>query len=260
VIFSAASLLCLLIAFFFSKKNSGGAKTEAAFFLLLLLPALSLFINEGPPGFALIAILLFLFQAVSEPCKHFFITLRLKKYRNIFPLLGRFFQKKLFARKKPIVIGGVLFFAVCVAGGVNFFRVLAGLFFFCLSMSAAFSMQSFGGNGAHIRFVPLPIKGEKKNRLQKYGVALPFSFSAFAALLIPLFIGARAIPLDSGEKRNLPSVGIADYRAHLEFQKNFAYRRLVVKGGGAKCRKRRTVYELYGGQRRFYTDTIRMAR
>jgi hypothetical protein len=63
-------------------------------------------------------------------------------------------------------------------------------------------------------------------------MALPFTLASVVALALPLVAGPQTgIAALPGNRFGVPAVGADDYAAHIEFQRNFSFRRLGEDGG-----------------------------
>jgi hypothetical protein len=230
LLYAAAAFLSLAAAFCLSKP--AGPRTRAGFTLsaAALLPSCGLLIGQGSAGFTLSALMLVLFLTLQTPFEALFLRTRFD-YKFSVPHampIKQFLQRE----KKFLIFLLVLILAVCIAGKAGY--IFRAFLFFCLSASArAFAVCA--GRRDHIVFVPIEIRPRRVER--GLLAAVPFTLAGAAALLLPLFhqpAQAAAILAPKVSENKLPVISAADYRAHINFQKNFAITRLVRAEDGAE--------------------------
>jgi hypothetical protein len=232
-IFIAAALFSLALSVYAAKPfASRRAAIKPLLQTVVLLPACALFAASGPAGFALAAILLALFFMFKAPLKSLFIKLRLAQGTIFSGLCFGLVKQNIFKEKKLTFIIPALFAAVCISGGVNIFYALLAALLFCLSAAACIYLAaSPRGAAAHIRFVPIAIRTGTKRRLPL--TALPFTLASVFSLVVPLFAQPSMQALDTKTKNEAPLISVKDYQDHINFQKKFAFMKLVNANGTA---------------------------
>jgi hypothetical protein len=232
-IFILAGLLSLVISAFVSKslfEDAGKGRLIPEFTLVTaaLLPACSLFAWQGAAGFALAAVALSLFITLWEPVKSFFIWLRLAGGFAVSPVLR--VKQSLLKEKKIFIFMCILFVVICITGGINIIYTLPAMLFCCLISAACGGVATMPRGGNHLRFVPVDIRPRRQKRRRMMFVALPFTLASIAALGIPFVTRVkpqipRYLRLLASDK-SVPAIGADDYERHLDFQKNFSFRKL----------------------------------
>ncbi|MDR2795105.1 MAG: hypothetical protein LBB47_00160 [Spirochaetaceae bacterium] len=239
LVFIAAALLSLVFSLFVSKlpsARSGGRRSIPEFTLMTaaLLPACSLFMYQGPAGFALAAVALTFFTALHTQIKLLFIRLR---HESGFPV-SRIadFKQFLSKERKIFIFVFILFVAICMMGGVNIIYALTAVLFFCLSVAAYFYTETMPrGRGAHLRFVPVDIRPRRQTGRRVMLIALPFTFASVAVICVPFVTRTgRQTPLRLPQaviNKYIPAIGADDYERHVDFQKTFSFRKLGAATG-----------------------------
>jgi hypothetical protein len=239
LVFAAASILCLLLAVYVSKPvlsgrgGRGGAVRDPAFPWLAaaLLPASALFAGLGPAGFALTAVMFALFLTLRPSLKSFF-TRTSSGRRDDFSGSGLAYMTRLLSgEKKALAVLFILFFAVCVTGGLDALHVLRAVLFFCLSAAVSVRREvASRAGGRHVRFFPVDIRPRAGVKVRLALAAFPFTLASAAAIVFSL--AASPVAVDMSGKRGAPAISASEYKAHVDFQKTFAFKRLSRTGEG----------------------------
>ncbi|MDR0409290.1 MAG: hypothetical protein LBH18_02705 [Spirochaetaceae bacterium] len=224
-VFAAAALFSLALSVY-AAKPFGGFRSVLTLPLqtAALLPSCALAVAPGAAGFSLAAILMTLFSMFRLRLKSFFVKTRLLG-EEIFSISELIHLKQSLAKeKKTLLVVSALFFTVCLTANINIFYALLAALFFCVSAIISIYMDTLPrGASAHIRFVPVDIHRKVKHSLPF--IALPFTLASLVSLAIPLFARPYARPLNLNIKNEI-FVTAKDYENHVEFQMNFAYRKL----------------------------------
>jgi hypothetical protein len=229
-IFAAAALLCLALSAVVSRRGASRRSVPASLLSAAApLPSCVLLAGAGAGGFALAAVMMALVTASNQRLKSFFIARRLAAGFSgpKPPRIGQLF----FGEKWLWLLLLVMVFTVCLTGQAAAPRVLSAVLFFCLSAAAAAREESAPRDG-HVRFFPVTIRPDALEKRRPAIMALPFTLASVAALALAFVSGPQTgITALPGKRFNTPVIDADDYASHIEFQRNFSFRRLGTDGG-----------------------------
>ncbi|GMO31750.1 MAG: hypothetical protein Ta2F_07410 [Termitinemataceae bacterium] len=221
-------------------------KWDYVFALVCGLPALSLLAAYGAGGFALSAVILAVFRHYEDALRYYAVMipeLSIFKPSNtpcdLLPLTYITGEEK----QRTIIklsLFAALFLAVAFLGSVNIVAAILSIILFSLAVCASIAVQhaSTGQSKPHSRFIYIPIKPNLKAKQNLYFYKLPliWTFCAFTVFFTTLITASQKSNLPSAQSRAVSSklskiknsamISEADYIAHLEFQKNFAFTKL----------------------------------
>ncbi|MDR2467870.1 MAG: hypothetical protein LBD22_02790 [Spirochaetaceae bacterium] len=230
IIFALACCVFILLA----RKIAALSNDKFLFWCALsLIPSFALFARNGAGGLAACAVLLAFFQTVRVPLLRFFTGLcpGVKiKVRSLTVLFNRdtlvSFIRELAPETIKLGVLTVLYGGICAAAAIPV-SVFAPAFlcFMLCTCGLAVCEAAQGPLADHARFVFIPIRCTA----HKFPtLPLPFLGAMCAALIVPVVSGGgmpeTVLPAGVVSSSNVPAQ--EDYQRHIEFQRDFAYRKL----------------------------------
>lgn len=230
-------LCAYLTAVFLAGKNI--KKTNDKFliyYIVFFFPSFAVLARNGTAGIAACAVFTAVFQILRGGAHR--ILTRFYYENHAQDTKFKTFTERLTAELRfetpKFVLLAALYTLICIISGISVLSSVCAPLCFLAAFSAALFTESVRGHLMnHIRFTFVPISPRKYSEKKIPVLPAPFLCAAFVCAVVSL-TGVTGEPQPAAPEFLNKTTQIPikqDYEKHIEFQKNFSYRRLFDSSG-----------------------------